>query len=135
MRRLPLPLLPAWFRWSVVFAVAAVIFYFSILTVPQAPESPGPLWDKKLHFAAYGGFTLALAYATATWRTEQRIRMAAVLLVGLIYGVGIEIAQGALPNRYFGFNDLLANLLGSLLASVWFVIEPRMNYISIFVAT
>lgn len=126
--RVPFPLAPASVRWLGVLAVAAVLFYFSIVqTVPQPPQ-PGvaAFWDKKLHFAGYAGLGLALAYATATRRGR---RVALVLGSAILYGVLIELAQAPLPNRYVSLMDVVANTVGALLATVWFLLEPRLEYV------
>lgn len=128
MPRIRLPLLPAWLRWAGVLVIASVIFYFSVITVPPGVPEPGPLFDKKLHFAAYGAFTLALAYATASSTLDTRIRILVVIGCALAYGIGIELLQGLVPYRYYSPADLLANTLGVALASSWFLVEPRLGY-------
>lgn len=75
MSRVPAPLLPAWVRWVGVLVVAGAIFYYSVVTITPAPPEPGPLWDKKLQFAAYGGLALTLAYATASSHASAFTRM------------------------------------------------------------
>ena len=66
--------------------------------------------DKLLHIAAYGLATIMalLAYPNA----NQKIN--AILLFS--YGLSIEIAQLFAENRYFEVADLVANLIGILLA-------------------
>ena len=128
MHRLRAPLLPAHVRWLGALGVAVAIFYFSVITVPPGVPEPGPLWDKKLHFAAYGALTLALAYATAHSTHESRRRLAIVLGIAIAYGVGIELVQGVVPHRYYSPADLLANVLGVALASIWFLAETRLEY-------
>lgn len=129
MTRIRLPLLPAWTRWVGVLAVAAAIFYFSVVTVPpQVTPQPDPLLDKKLHFASYGALTLALAYATARTRLESRTRILVVVACAIAYGVGIEVVQGLVPYRYYSPADMVANTLGVALGSLWFLVEPRLAY-------
>ncbi|NHX36726.1 MULTISPECIES: VanZ family protein [Halolamina] len=129
MRNLPVPLLPRLVRWLGVLSAAAVIFYFSVLDTVAAPGGGGgPLWDKQLHFLAYAGLTAATAYATATWERPGRRRAAAVLLGVLLYGLGIELVQGTLTDRYFSPADLLANVIGVALGSLWFAAERYLAY-------
>ncbi|WP_435063667.1 VanZ family protein [Halobaculum sp. EA56] len=129
MSRLAVPLLPRRVRYAGVAAALAVIVYYSLLSAP--PSSPGdtPFWDKHLHFVAYAGLALALAYATVRYRDRPGLRTALVFGGALAVGVAIELLQGTLPNRYFGRGDLLANALGSALVGVWFVVERRVRYV------
>ncbi|QLG28654.1 VanZ family protein [Halorarum halophilum] len=129
MDRVRFPLLPRSLRWLGVLGVAGVICYFSLVTVPPEPPSPTPFWDKRLHFAAYAGFALVLAYATANLREHPSRRVALVIGGALAFGAGIELLQGATPHRYFGWGDLLANALGAALGSLWFPVERRIRYV------
>jgi len=131
--RLVVPLLPAWFRWAGVAAVAIGIFYLSVITVP--PETtvvPGrpdllPL-DKWRHFLAYAAFGGALAYATVDWQWRTRRLALAVLAVVVVYGVGIEIWQSMIPDRYFGLGDAYANAFGGVLALPLFLLRDRVPF-------
>ena len=97
--------------------------------VPQPPPGGfGEFWDKYLHFAAYAGLALALAYATAHWRDQPYRRAAIVFGVAVCYGLLMEFVQGPLPNRYFSLADALANALGASLVVVWFLVERRIRY-------
>jgi VanZ family protein len=129
------PMLPAWLRWSVVAAVAGIIFYASILTVP--PETaldtrPAliPL-DKWRHFIAYAALGNSLAYATTDWDIETRRLAAAVLAVTILCGVGIEFGQSLTPDRYFSIGDIYANLLGSVLVLPHYVIRPHLQFLPV----
>lgn len=129
--RLRFPLLPTAVRWLGVIAVAAVIVYFSLLTTAPAPPEAGPFWDKRLHFAGYAAFALALAYATATSRLDRHRRVLLVLAIAVLFGVAIEVLQAPLPERYFSYGDMLANALGAVLASAWFLVERRLEYVPV----
>ncbi|MFW5956630.1 MAG: VanZ family protein [Halorhabdus sp.] len=129
MKRLPVPLLPRWCRWTGVVAIAVVVVYYSLVTVPPEPAGPSPFWDKYLHFAAYAGFALALAYATVHDRDRPSRRMAIVFGGAIAFGAIVELLQGVVPYRYFGWGDLLANTLGAALAGAWFPIERRIRYV------
>lgn len=130
--RLPFPLLPTTVRWLGVGAVTAVLVYFSLLTTPPAaPPEPGlaDFWDKKLHFAGYAALGVALAYATATSRWSSLRRAVLVIGAAVLFGVGIEVLQAPLPDRYFSYDDMLANALGALLATGWLLVESRIEYV------
>ncbi|MFC6787116.1 VanZ family protein [Halobaculum halobium] len=108
-----------------------VIGYFSLFTAPPSAPAQTPFWDKHLHFAAYAGLALTLAYATVRYRDRPAVRAAIVIGGAFAVGAGIELIQGTLPNRYFGWGDLLANMLGSILVGIWFYIERRVRYVRI----
>jgi VanZ family protein len=131
MRRVPLPVLPAWLRWAGVALVAAVIFYLSVVTVP--PESPVvdppsaiPL-DKWRHFLAYAALAGALAYATVDWDRPGWQLVVAVVGVAALYGIGIEAIQATVPQRYFSLGDAWANVIGAVLVLPWFALRSRVR--------
>ena len=126
--RIRFPLLPRWLRWAGVLAVAGTIVYLSLITVPPKPAEPGPLWDKKMHFLAYGALGLSLLYATARFRDYPLRRAIIVVLAVGAFGALIEILQGRLPYRYMSLWDGVANLLGGLLALVWLAVERHLRY-------
>lgn len=133
--RLGVPLLPAWLRWLGVLAVAAVIFYLSVITAPPGdpiiePPSLVPL-DKWRHFLAYAALGSALAYATVDWERRTRTVALACLAIVIVYGAGIEIWQSFLPDRYFGFGDAYANALGGVLALPLFWLRDRLPFVSL----
>lgn len=125
--RVPLPLFPRWLRWLGVVAVGVVIFSLSVLTIP--PEQPileppelVPL-DKWRHFLAYAAFGWSLAYATTDWDWHPARLAVLVFGVTVTYGVGIELLQAPLAERYFSVGDAYANALGGVLALSWFVVR------------
>ena len=129
MTRLSIPLVPRWLRWTGVISVASIIVYFSLVTTVPAPPEPGPIWDKKLHFAAYAGFAYALAYATVERQSRCVSRGGGVFGVALVFGAVIELAQGPLPMRYYSHIDLLANAIGASLVVPWFYLERSVRYV------
>ena len=134
MRRLRFPLLPRRLRWFGVLLVAIVLVYFSLLvTPPSAPpdQTLGSFWDKKLHFLGYAVFGLSLTYATAMNRASRSRRVVLSIGVAVLFGVLIELLQGPIPNRYFSYADMLANALGAFLATGWFLVESRLEYVRV----
>lgn len=126
--RIPVPLLPSWLRVLGVVGIAGTIFYFSVVTVPPSPGRPGPFWDKYLHFASYAALALALAYSTVRFRDRPYFRGLMVIGLAVAYGILIEVMQGVLQYRTFGLGDMLANVVGAVLVSVWFVFERWVRY-------
>ncbi|MEF8775025.1 MAG: VanZ family protein [Haloarculaceae archaeon] len=135
MRRLPVPLVPAWMRWGGVVTVAGLIFSLSVIFAP--PEDPlvGPpefvALDKWRHFLAYAAFGASLAYATADWDRPRWYLASLVVGVAVCYGMGIEAAQAMLPERYFGWGDATANAIGGLLVIPWFAVRPYLRLVRI----
>ena len=131
MRRLSLPLLPRWARYVAAGLVFTAVTAASVTgNVPQPPPGSGfaDFWDKYLHFGAYAGLALALAYATVHWRDQPYRRAVIVFTVAVGYGLLMEFVQGPLPNRYFSLADALANALGASLVVLWFFVERRVRY-------
>ncbi|WP_018256175.1 VanZ family protein [Halomicrobium katesii] len=136
MNDLRVPLLPSWLRWLAVAVVGGVIFTLSVVVAPPGePIVAGPPdllpLDKWRHFLAYAAFGGTLAYATSTWRWSTGRLAVFVLGITVAYGVGIEIWQSFLPNRYFGLGDAYANALGAVLASPWFLLRDRLSFVSL----
>jgi VanZ family protein len=109
----------------------AFIVYFSLLSAPPAAPVQQPFWDKHLHFVAYAGLALAFAYATVRYRARPVVRGGIVIGSTIVFGLLIELVQGVLPGRYFGWGDLLANCLGGVLVSVWFLLERHIAYVRV----
>jgi VanZ family protein len=128
-----LPLLPRWARYAAVACVFAAVTAGSVTgNVPQPPPGGfGDFFDKYLHFGAYAGLALALAYATVHWRDQPYRRAAIVFTVAVGYGLLMEFVQGPIPNRYFSLADALANALGASLVVVWFLVERRLRYVPV----
>jgi VanZ family protein len=118
-----------------VVAVAAGIFYLSVFTAPPAtPVAPKPdllPLDKWRHFLAYAALGGALAYATVDWQWRTRRVAVAVLAVVVAYGVGLELWQSQVPERYFSVGDAYANALGGVLAMPLFALRDRLAFVSL----
>ncbi|MDX1747829.1 MAG: VanZ family protein [Halobacteriales archaeon] len=133
--RLRVPLLPSWVRWLAVLSLARFIFYVSIVTAP--PETVDPFkpeflaLDKWRHFVAYAVLCLSLAYATATWELQGWLLATLVIGSVVIFGVGIEFGQSLIPRRYFSVGDAVANAVGGLLVTPWYLVRSRLEFVSV----
>jgi VanZ family protein len=132
MRRLPIPLFPAWLRWLGVATVAGFVFATSVLVAPPPqPVVPGkvdalPL-DKWRHFLAYAAIAYALAYALADSDRPRTHLAVGVFGATMLYGIGIELWQWTIPNRFFSVMDAYANAIGAALVVVWYAAEPYLQ--------
>lgn len=78
--------------------------------------------DKASHFAAYGLLSVLIGWGFFKNQNENKAKelpvkaFIIIVLFGSFYGVLMELMQYLfLPNRYFEYGDMLANLLGSFL--------------------
>ncbi len=70
---------------------------------------------KRFHFLQYGPLTVLILDALRFRCRNHFVYMWALLLVALI-GLGDEALQGLLPNRYFGFQEVVTNTVAGLFA-------------------
>ena len=99
----------AWRRLWVLLAVLAalVIAWGSLTPASDLPESLP--WDKASHFIGYGGLAGLLGLAG--------VRLPRALLISVLFGAAIEVAQIFVPGRFGGdLQDILANALGATCA-------------------
>ena len=79
----------------------------------ELPEVPVPLIDKWVHILLFSGFSFfwLLGYPAATFR-----RMALMVLLSLVFGSLIEVAQGIFTflHRSMEFMDAVADTIGGL---------------------
>ncbi|MFB6084200.1 MAG: VanZ family protein [Halorientalis sp.] len=142
MRRLPVPLVPAWVRWLGVATVAGFVLVTSVLVAPPpepvvpAPPDLLPL-DKWRHLLAYAALAYALAYALADANRPRSHLAVGVFSVAVLYGVGIELWQWTIPNRFFSVEDAYANAIGAALVVGWYAVEPYLRFrpVSAFLPT
>ncbi len=94
---------------------ALIIFALSVSSGVQLPEIEAVSPDKLGH---------GLSYAILTWLILRALRknelltdrtMLLVVAISSIYGAMLEIVQFYfLPNRFFEFWDIIANIIGSI---------------------
>jgi VanZ family protein len=106
-----------WWRWAVVAAYLAFIFFLS--SQSSLPELPGKPSDKLEHVAAYGvmGALVVWAAARGDWRRVTLRTVAFAVVLCTLYGWSDELHQGLVPLRQYDLRDLAADLLGAALAA------------------
>lgn len=106
MRKTRLPPLTfprLWLAMAVGLTLVAAVLSLTPYQVPW----PGPLeGDKDLHGLAY-------MFITAVWlQVTRAVRWPLTLIVMLVLGFGLEVAQMLTPTRIFHDTDLIANAIG-----------------------
>lgn len=107
-------------RWLLVLGYAAVIFWLS--HQPQLPTTPGG--DKTAHVVAYAGLGFLLALALAPGRTVV-VRTLSAWAIGSLYGISDEWHQSFVPGRDASAADMLADMIGSGVGALSFVVWMR----------
>ena len=129
---LPIPLLPASIRWTAVFVVAGLIFYASLVTVPETvvdETHPGiiPLSSWR-HFVAYFVLACTVAYAIEPWDIPRWHKAISVVAVVSVYGAGLEAGQMFVPHRTdFLIEDVITNTFGATGVLLWYGLHPRFH--------
>jgi len=133
---IPVPLVPRWLRYLGVAVVAAIIFYGSLVTVPETvvdDTEPG-LFELNhwRHLVAYFTLACSLAYATAEWNLPRWQNAALVIALAAAYGVAMELGQAALPHRTpFLLSDVVVNTIGASAVLVWYAVQPAVRYVRV----
>lgn len=128
-RTIPVPFVPRPVRWGGVFGIAAVIFYGSLVTVPETlvddvqPELVAlHHWR---HLVAYFTLALSVAYASDHWEVSRWSHAFVVIAIATLYGIGIEFGQSFVPHRSdFLVTDVIVNFVGASGVLIWFVVRP-----------
>ena len=109
----PRPAASGLFRWAVVTAYMAGIFFASGGPGPALP--PVEHADKLLHAAAYGGLAGLAAWALARGRLRAVTGRAALTAwaIAVCYGASDELHQYFVPGRQSDWRDLLADAAGA----------------------
>ena len=109
-------------RWYMPVVFAGVIFASTVLQGSTVASACMNL-DKLLHVGAYGG--MAALVLMALHRPDRPLSWKAVLLAVLIsnaYGILEEYHQSFVPGRVPSGDDMLANLVGTVLGSGWYLV-------------
>jgi hypothetical protein len=109
-RRRPL----GWRGWVVVAtAGAATLVAASFLRLPE----------ERLHFVEYG-LLAALVHGALSQRQARHVGLWTVMLTAAA-GLGDELIQGILPNRYFGWRDVALNAGAGTLVAISLALLDR----------
>lgn len=98
--------------WLLIGWGMVLLICFLSLT-PNPPELGFNLWDKVNHFIAYAG--MMGWFGQLYMKTSQRLTLAVAII---ILGIVLEVVQGMGGYRMFEYHDMLANILGVIIALV-----------------
>ncbi len=99
----------------------AVITFLSVTPNVQMPKFELFSADKLAHAGAYA--LLAWFMAWGVWKTKKRTakpgELFLIFCISTLYGALMEWVQGTFfPNRFFEYDDMLANAAGAFLAAM-----------------
>jgi VanZ family protein len=102
---------------KLLFRMVAILFGCAILYLSLQPagNTVGPLHaDKVQHFLAYGALTFLTAFG---W---PKLRLTIVVIMAIVFGIGIEIAQGlGGQGRMPSVLDAVANGVGAAISALF----------------
>lgn len=103
--------------------IMGALFYFSSQPGTSIPMLRPPL-DKVLHFIAYFvlGASFCLWIRGARWQKRPWPHLLLVLLACAVFGLTDEFHQSFVPGRSVSLGDLLADLCGSLIAALLYML-------------
>jgi VanZ family protein len=114
---------------NIIFIAAAItigIFCLSLIKMPKSEIKISNV-DKIYHGFAY--FTLAFSWLLVFYKNQKKKYL--IVISCIIFGIIIEVIQSKLTNYRTGdYLDVLANLLGVLLALLIFNLISKKNYIN-----
>lgn len=80
--------------------------------------------DKFIHLFIYALFVVLLTFLLVNFKISHALVKA--VCIALIYGTVIEVLQDKLTvSRHFDVLDILANVIGSLLAALIFILKKK----------
>lgn len=98
----------------------ALIFWLSSQVDPPQPEFTFPLKDKVSHIVLYG--VLAAIISVGMWKARTPHSLSRIFWVPVIFvfafGLTDEFHQLTVPGRFFDPFDVVANVVGAVLASL-----------------
>ncbi len=112
---------------------AIFVLFLTLLPGNQMPDMTFDLtdflkFDKVAHFFVFAVLVCLMSIGFTKQNTYSNIHFKPVrhaLLVSILYGIMIEIAQSYIPERNFEFSDLVANTFGSGLGVCLFYVIYR----------
>ena len=108
------------FLFVAVFLTAAIGFGSTFSATNIVIIEPFNFFDKVVHIGAYATLTMSWLLYFGNKNNLRKYAFLTALFV-LIYGIIIEVIQGTITaNRQADLYDILANLVGILIAMIFF---------------
>ncbi len=104
---------------KLIFTTISIIYIIILLagaSIIKLESSSQPGSDKVLHFIGFFILTLILIFTFESYKAKRS--MSITFITALIIGFIIEFMQRGIPGRTFSLLDVLADLLGIVLALV-----------------
>lgn len=115
-------LFPLFFRnkWGLFVALLSVVTFLSLMPQESLPKVDFTYIDLMVHFAMYAALAYGLSHSLYDKISTHAISIWIYPLWLGLFGLSIEVLQKTLPiNRFFSWEDALANLLGALSFFLW----------------
>lgn len=97
--------------------ITIVILYLTLMPPSKIGSHPLYSYDKAGHFMMFFGWTFVFGLISFAMRGVRKTGLLAIFLIGSLFGISIEIAQGMLPyGRNASLYDAIADILGCLTA-------------------
>lgn len=119
----------AWLYWLPAFIYMALIFVMSSFPAPEAVKSAPIVFQIKfVHIVEYGILSalVLLGLLKTSNRKGLNLYLTATLIV-LLYGASDEFHQHFIPGRTGRALDLVANLIGIILACISYEFSKRLR--------
>lgn len=97
--------------------VVLVLYWLALFVSTHIPSGAIPqpkVWDKLLHFAAYGGLTFLLAWPVAIRSGPSLGTYVYLLVIAGCYGAVDELGQILVPGRAADIWDWVADMAGAV---------------------
>ena len=114
-----------WLARLLLACYCGLIIYLSLM--PVGEQMPVQIWDKAAHALAYIGFTCIAALCTV-----NKKHYIFYLLGFLIFGIGIELAQGMTSYRSFSLLDMVANTAGVFIGFILCLLTNKLFQLPCF---
>ena len=101
------------FPWQFVMVV---IFSFSGMSSDDLPDFTFRIWDKFMHFLAYGvlGILMYRSFINSKWNYIYNNAAFFSIFLTIIYGASDEIHQNYVPGRFPSYADWVADAIGAI---------------------
>ncbi len=113
-------------RWAAVVGSTVGLLVAALLPSPFR-RHPGWKWlgpDKLLHLIGHAGYVLTLVTAFSTGRLSDGNAAVLAVCVSTVHGLVTGRVQRRVPGRAFEPMDLLAGVVGAILAAVsWYALQ------------